>query len=73
MNVVLLVREKLRVLETASEESPGLFTKVLGIQERKFNEIAGIGWPTLIQTRLWPRASTLPESPRIAEDTQAFY
>jgi hypothetical protein len=40
LNVVLLVREKLRVLEAANAENPGLVTRVLGIQEQKFNEIA---------------------------------
>lgn len=40
LEVVLLVGEKLKVLQIANEMSPGLFTKVLGIQEKRFDRIA---------------------------------
>jgi hypothetical protein len=40
LETVLLVEEKLKLLKIASQASPGLFTKVLGIQKRKFERIS---------------------------------
>jgi hypothetical protein len=40
MEIVLIVAEKLTVLEEANEKFPGLIEKVLGVKQRKFNTIA---------------------------------
>jgi hypothetical protein len=49
LEVVLLVGEKLKIFQIASETSPGLFTKVLGIRKQKFNYIS----KKLRQCRNW--------------------
>jgi hypothetical protein len=40
MEVVLLVREKLAILERANERLPGLAEEILGIKQSRFNNIA---------------------------------
>jgi hypothetical protein len=65
LEIVLLVGEKLKVLQIASETSPGLFTKVLGIQEKRFDRIA----KKLHQCRNW---LAHPHPKRIIEGTLDF-
>jgi hypothetical protein len=79
LNAVLSVREKLGFSKLPTRKTRDWLQKSLAFRSESFSTlprnfgIVGIGWPTLIQTRLLSRASTLPEFPRTAGDTQGFW